>query len=86
MKTPIQKSTIVGTGLAAVTLYAGRVELASPPLHIVHASILTGLLLFSVALILGDDAFFATAGRFVTMATPLLPWVKNGGKGGGGAS
>lgn len=77
-----QKSTIVGVGLAAATLYAGKVELATPPLHVVHASILAGLLLFSVALILGDDRFFATAGRFVTTAAPLLPW----GKKDGGAS
>lgn len=69
-----EKSTIVGVGLAAVTLYAGRTELATPPLHVVHGCVLAGLLLFAIALILGDDRFFATAGRFVTTASPLLPW------------
>jgi hypothetical protein len=68
------KSTVVGILLAGVVLYAGQRELTTPPLHTVHAGILAGLLLLALALILGDDGFFATLKRFADLAVPFLPW------------
>lgn len=56
----IQKSTAVGIGLAGVVLYAGKKELAVPPLHTTHLIVLAVLLVLAVALILNDDARILT--------------------------
>lgn len=74
----IQKSTAVGIGLAAVVLYAGRIELKTPPLHTTHLIVLSVLLIVSVALILNDDVrILALLKGLRDVALPF--WTKKGG-------